>query len=790
MSSTQRWIRVAVAAALPLVGIRAVAASADSDSGALEEVVVTAQFREQRLQDTPISISAFSADALEARSAGDIAAAANAVPNVNISKGALGFGQTAAVFIRGIGQSDPHFAVEPGVGMYIDDVYYGVMTGSVFGLLDMDRVEVLRGPQGTLAGKNSIGGSVKLFTKRPGPERDAYVEGTFGGRNLIGGRGATNITLVPDHLYLRAAVASRRSDGYVTRLDYDCAKGGSGIGTSRVRPDCKIGTEGGEEVLTARAALRWIVNDAFEDQFIVDSTQDRSENPASKLLFQSSSWAGTANFLTPPESYSNYENYISRPQESGLRLFLQSLAPPGVKVGNPPGPAYPMPQGTPLDATGLTNLIKWRLSDHLQLDAITGYRKSDVQFSTAGDGSPYSINDQIWRLQHEQFTQELRLSGTLGTLLDWTVGAFYYDADGVSSLRVTIPGGTVVGGGDFVALDLLATDPVKTTSKSAFLHTVWHLAEGLNATAAVRYTSDKKSYTFNRWDDHLESHWLLLGLQDLTRTYKGNNTDFRLGVDYRWTDEFMTYAQVSTGYKGGGVNPRPYYVGQAIPYDPEKLRAYEIGAKTQFFDRRLTLNGSVFYNEYSAFQGTIYSCPAFTPGNALSPCAMTTNIGDAEIKGVELEVQAEPIDGFRVDASVGKLQFKYTRVNPTSGLSLGFKNVYSPDMNLSVGAQYTISAGTYGSLTPRVDYSYHSAYFTDADNSKPLNEIGAQGLVNARLTWKGPDEEWEAALAVTNLTDQFYYVSKFASTTAPYFDGTGRPGEPRQWMVTIKRQFN
>jgi len=791
MSRRSKWI-VSSGALTSLVGLMVPAIGHSEDAGKkneLEEVVVTAQFRAQRLQDTPIAISAISADTLASRSAGDIAAAANAAPNVNISKGALGFGQTAAVFIRGIGQSDPHFAVEPGVGMYIDDVYYGVMTGSVFGLLDVDRVEVLRGPQGTLAGKNSIGGSVKLFTKRAGPEPDAYAETTFGGRNLIGGRAATNITLLEDKLFLRVAVAGRRSDGYVTRLDYDCVNGTHLIGTSRVRPDCKLGTEGGEEVLTGRAALRWIINEDVEDQLILDNTQDRSENPASKLINQNASWAGTANFITGPHSYTNYENYISKPQESGLRLLLQSLAPPGVKVGNPPGPAYAMPQTTPLDATGVTNLLRWNLGGSMHLDSITGYRKSDVQFSTPGDGSPYSINDQIWRLKHKQFTQELRLTGTMGSLLDWTVGAFYYDANGVSSLRVTIPGGTVVGGGDFVALDLLARDPVKTSSKSGFAHTVWHLADGLNATAAVRYTSDEKTYTFNRWDDRLEPHWLLIGLQNLPKTYKGNNTDYRLGIDYKWNSDLMTYAQVSTGYKGGGVNPRPYYVTQAVPYQPEKLTAYEIGAKSQFLDRRLTLNASAFFNKYKDFQGTIYSCPAFTPGNATSPCAMTTNIGDADIKGLELEMQAEPVDGLRFDASIGKLSFKYTKINPTSGLSLGFKNVYTPDLNLSAGVQYEFSAGSHGSVIPRLDYSYHSDFFTDADNNKPLNKIDSQGLVNARLTWKGPNDQWEGALAVTNLTDEFYYVSKAASTTAPYFDGTGRPGEPRQWSVTVKRKF-
>jgi iron complex outermembrane recepter protein len=781
----------AVTSAIGLIGsgLGLAASPQPTDENALEEVVVTAQFRSERLQDTPIAITAITADMLESRSAGDIAAAASAAPNVNFTKGPSGFGQSAAIFIRGIGQFDPHFAVEPGVGMYIDDVYYGVMTGSVFGLLDTDRVEILRGPQGTLAGKNSIGGSVKLFTKRPGPESDGYAELTYGGRKLVGGRAAGNMTLVPDKLFLRLAVAGRRRDGYLDRLDYDCVNGGNLIGTSRVGPDCKIGSQGGEEVLTGRASLRWLISDAVENTFIVDSTQDRSENPAAKLINQNASWAGTANFITGPKSYTNYENNISKPQEAALRLILQASVPPGVKIGNPPGPAYAMPDSTPLDATGITNLLRININDSLHLDSITGFRKSNVQFSTAGDASPYSINDQIWRLKHEQFTQELRLTGTYGELLDWTLGAFYYDADGVSSLRVTIPGGTVVGGGDFVALDLLATDPVQTKSKSVFAHSVWHFGDKLNATAAVRYTDDSKVYTYNRWDDRLEPHWLLVGLQDFPGKYAGDRTDYRLGLDYKWTEDFMTYGQISTGYKGGGVNARPYFVEQAIPYAPETLTAYEIGFKSQFLDRRVTANVATFFNKYKDFQGFLTSCPAFTPGRALSPCAMTANIGNAEVKGIELELAATPVDGLRFDASIGKLNFKYTRIVPDTEVKLSYKNVYTPKLNLALGVQYEFTGHTYGSLIPRLDYTYQSSYFSDINNEKPLNEVDSIGVLNARLVWRGPDSDWEAALAVTNLTDKFYYSAKFPSTTAPYFTGTGRPGEPRQWGLTIKRKF-
>jgi iron complex outermembrane receptor protein len=228
---------------------------AAAQSSGLEEIIVTAQFREQNIQTTPIALSAFDAGALESRSATDINDAANFAPNVTLSRGAAGFGQMSAIFIRGVGQADPHFAVEPGVGMYVDDVYFGVLTGSIFELLDTDRVEVLRGPQGTLAGKNSIGGAIKLFSQQPGPESNGYAEVGLGSYNGVTGRAATNLTLAEDKLYARVSVMSRQRDGYVDRLDYACTAGTAATGTQRLRRDCLIGSQGGESVLAARASL-------------------------------------------------------------------------------------------------------------------------------------------------------------------------------------------------------------------------------------------------------------------------------------------------------------------------------------------------------------------------------------------------------------------------------------------------------------------------------------------------------------------------------------------------------
>jgi iron complex outermembrane receptor protein len=594
-------------------------------------IIVTAQFREQSIQDTPIAISALDAEMLQQKGVSDIVGAANVAPNVQLSNNAGNFGSVAAIFIRGVGQADPHFAVEPGVGMYVDDVYFGVITGSIFELLDVDRVEILRGPQGTLAGKNSIGGSVKLFSKRPGPETDAFIEAGYGSRNSILGRAATKVTLA-DGLSARVSLGAKYSEGYVDRLDYACATGDFDDGTQRTDTDCKIGEQGGEEVFAARGSLLWEATDGIENTLIVDVTRDRSQNPAIKTLTQSPLWTGGNNYLTGPESYTNYENYISTPTG-----------------GSAAGEPLVMPSITPLDAWGVSNILNADLSDSLSLTSITAFRASKVTFSSVVDGAPAAINDQVWTLDHEQFTQELRLNGQFGDLLDWTLGAFYYTADGNSGGRVNIPGGLAPGGGG-LNLDILFTDPVETESKSAFLHTVLHPLTGLNITLAGRYTEDKKEFTFNRLDVNGSPHPVLGALANFPVTYKGDRFDYRIGVDYEWSPEFMTYAQVSTGYKGGGVNPRPFFTSQALPYDPEELTAYEAGFKSQLAGGRVTLNAAAFYNEYTNFQSTLRRCDAISPFPG-APCSQSTNVGDAEIRGAEAELFLEPIDGLTFDGS-------------------------------------------------------------------------------------------------------------------------------------------
>lgn len=733
------------------------------------QIIVTAQFREQSIQETPLAISAFDAEMLQSRGVEDIVGAANIAPNVQLSSGAGNFGGVAAIFIRGVGQSDPHFAVEPGVGMYIDDVYYGVLAGSTFELMDVDRVEVLRGPQGTLSGKNAIGGAVKLFSVRPGPNPDAFVEVGYGSRNTLLGRAASNVTIA-DGLYARVSMGAKRSDGYVDRLDYGCATGDFSNGTSRVNTDCKIGEQGGQQVVSGRVSLLWEVSPGIENTIIADVTRDRSQNPATRLLTSSPLWTGGRNYMTPGKDYTNYEDYISLP-----------------RGGSSSGVPYSLSPITPVNNWGVSNHLDIDLSDAIKLTSITAYRASETTFNSTLESSPASILDQAWNLDHEQITQELRLTGQARDFLDWTLGAYYYEADGTSGGRVTLSGGLRPGGGG-LNLDILFSDPVETVSKSAFVHTVFHPLAGLNVTAALRYTDDQKSFTFNRFDLNGAPHPLLGSLTDFTGTYKGDRLDYRLGLDYQWSPDFMTYAQVSTGYKGGGVNPRPFIATQAVAYEPEELTSYEAGFKSSFADSRVTLNGAGFFSDYTNFQGTLLRCDNLSPFPGF-PCTQSTNVGDAEIKGAELEFFAEPVDGFSIDASLGYIDFQYTKINPATGITLNMKNVYSPEWTAAGGVQYKADIGAAGTLTPRFDVAYRSRIEGDSVNL-PISSQPGRAVFGASLRWEDPSGDWQAQLSVRNLLDKYYLNSTGARPDAPYFTAVGVVAPPRTIMLTLRRNFD
>lgn len=743
----------------------------------IDQIIVTAQFRKQALQTTPLSITAVDSAMLEARSQTSVQQVSNQAPNVTLRANNTAFGSSMIAYIRGVGQDDFNFALEPGVGIYVDDVYYSSLTGTLLDLLDLQRVEILRGPQGTLAGKNSIGGAIKLYSKKPEPGTSGFMEGTVGSYSRLDFRGGVNFQL-GSNLYARMSGMTHHENGYVTRLDYACTHPGSGLPTQTDGDGCKLGTEGGKAVSAGRLALRWEPTDSLDINVAGDFTQDNSEVGASVVtaIYGSPgvSYQGVpydARFL-PPNGYTSYSTFVDpRQPDAEHPWYPYTTRPIQHYLG-----------------WGVSTNIDWDLGNRMSLKSVTAYRWYRNDFSEDTDGSPLPVQMVINHTRHWQVSQELRLNGSIGRLIDYTIGGFYLKERGNGAARVDLN----YGGG----LDFLQNDPTPARSIAAFAQATAHVTPKLDLIAGYRITNDHKDYIFVRTNpdgsaiqpvvgNYIPPNGYLYGLDGSIGSYRKTHSDYRLDMSYRWTGNFMTYAQVSTGYKGGGVNPRPYFPSQIVAIQPETMTAFEVGLKSDLFDRRMRFNLSAFYNDYRDIQLTTTRCDAISPFPG-APCFAPLNVGSAHIKGIEAETTLRPVDGLLIDASASYLDFNYTQINPDTGVVPGDISPYTPKWKWSLGAQYEIPVSDMGSITPRVDVSYQSTTWSLAANS-PLNVLPTYTLLNARLTWRSPDRSWQVALEATNLTNKYYLLSKQVPSGSGYING--QPGMPRRYAVSVRKNF-
>ncbi len=773
----------------------------EASTDEVETIVVTAQFREQNLQYTPIAITAVSGEMMEARSQVTIAEVAAQAPSVTLKPNSSFFGPSLAANIRGVGQFDFHPALEPGVGLYVDDVYYSTLTGSILDLLDLDRVEISRGPQGTLSGKNSIGGSIKLYSRRPEGDGSGFLSATYGSRNRIDMRGAVDVGLIEDTLALRVAAVSRQQDGYVDRLDFGCVfpAGGpatyvtsagviaqvnpaGGIPALRDAPNCLLSRQGEVGFRAARAQLRYEPTPDLEVNVIADFTRQKHEMAGGVLVDANYAGNGDINPFSIPFRFDNrficgrFCNFAA--YESPADGALQRSAIDG-QVN--------------FKGWGISGQVEWQLADSLELVGITAYRWYDSIFTAEDDLSPLSHGlGGPNRLQFNSWSNELRLNGEVGDRLNYTLGGFIMNQDifytARQDLRYT-PGTPLV---------FVSGDPVPSFTRAGFVHASYDLTDELVATAGARYTEEGKDYSYRRRD---RAGNLLTGqnalLDGKTGTYRGNRWDYRLNLAYQVTDEVNVYGQYSTGFKGGGVNPRPFAYTQVQPFGPETLETWELGLKSELFDRLMRFNVAAFSSNYQDIQLILNSCPQFNPpplpATAAFPCGLPANVGTARIRGLEAETSIRPTDGLLIDASASYLDFEYKTIAPAAGgptspngVQFGMSPPYTPEWKWSVGVQYRIEAGAVGSFTPRFDASYQSEVFGTAVNQN-RTRIAPYTLANARLTWRNADEDLEASLEVTNLFNEYYYLTT-AEISGPA-GANAQPGRPREWAISLKKHF-
>ncbi len=811
------WLRTSVSS-LALVGMLQLSTGAAAQNTAqtqraggdvaLEEIIVTAQFRDQKLQDVPIAITAISGEMLEQRGQISIADLSGRAPNVTLRQAPATYGPAVVAYIRGVGQRDTTLALEPGVGLYVDDVYLPTMHGSLLNLVDLERLEVLRGPQGTLAGQNSIGGAIKLYSKKPDGNSDAYSSATVGSYNRVELRGGSNFTVVPDQLFARVSGAAARKDGYVTRYDYACTHPGSTIPSSVVGNGCKLGTEGGKEYIAGRLAMRWLPTSRVTVDVVGDVTRDGSEPGPTTLLYvgrganPGTSLTGVATPAaaayvlngniyggatgSPFVSYSPYGAFaldtFSKSPYTSYENYIDLVPRDGTA-------AWQAPLKSALNTWGAAGTITGELSDNLTLVSITAYRKFDGTYSS-GDGSPLSPTLQASRIFNHQFSQEVRLTAEIADIINVTAGGFYFDKTSRNRTRVTL-----------TTLNFIEDNSVPAKTKAVFANAEVTPIDSLTLVGGLRYTDQTKDFIYGRLGVPGSSTGgavpaSLAALNGLVGSFKGDRIDYRLAAQYRFTDDVMAFGQVSTGFKGGGINSRAFFPAQALPHNPETLDAYEAGFKSEFLDNKVRLNGSAFINKYKDILVSVSSCPL--PGAPAAPCALPLNAGTATVKGFEQELAFRPTPEFSIDASLAYLHFKYTSISAvaaSAGIGLEDKGVYISPWQWSVGAQYEIDMGTGGTFTPRIDVSHEDAFNRNANNVDAATGgrdifglVAGRTLVNARLTYATEDKNWEIAGEIRNLTDKLYYSDVFdnrGSTNSIQ----GSPGEPRTWALSIKRRF-
>jgi len=846
------------ALAIALGGVSMTADAAQTaDSSALPEIVVTARFRAENLQTTPLAITAVTAQELEVRSLSKLEDIGNIVPNAYFRRQGTQEGPTPAVGLRGVVTTDFSFSGEPGVAVYIDDSYFGTLLGSSFELLDLERVEVLRGPQGTLFGKNALGGAIRAVSKKPRGDNSGYVEATVGAYNRLDFKGAFDYALVQDKLFLRVTGLSKHRKGFQKIVDFTCdmiAKGtpelagiGDGIGADgsagagfdghvdhvavgsaadnafyipQTKPGlneangCLLGRAGGQNVHAGRAMLRFIGSDRLEININADYTDDNSDPQPDDLFFLPN---GTTTF--------SYDDAVSgaAPQQLGWvynQKVPSAYAGTGTTftdlnygipfdgrflTGDPdktystfadPVTGQIFPAKSAIESYGVAGTVDYDITEMAHLKWSNSYRHYHSEFTDDRDHSPLNVSVVYTLALHDQYTSELQLTGdTFGSRLHWTTGAFYYHD------KTFWGGAPQLNDVGAPTSSFTHHDTAKSKNYSGFLHVVFDLTEKLHATGGIRYTDESKKYHFD--------HRPFVNPADASTSE--SRWDWKGELDYNVTDDVMVYAEAATGFRSASFNVRIFTPEQlTVPIPTEKLTSYEVGLKSDFFDKRLRLNGAAFYGDYSSrnFPVLATECAEQFPtpifGNLGAGCPGADGVfGTADdhggppwfaninvplkTYGVELELQAQPIEGLQIDGTLG-----WNKASSPDKVNFAVGNKIQPRWNGSLGIQYEIPVMGDARITPRIDMFYQGA--NNSGNSYSVSPtafdiIPGHAWFNARITYRSPDGNWEAALSATNLFNKFYYEDYWGSGTGSGAFRTGAPARPREWAFTVKRNF-
>ncbi|HNR91681.1 MAG TPA: TonB-dependent receptor [Dokdonella sp.] len=706
----------------------------------LDDIVVTARRREETLQEVPVAVSAFTADDLVEMQVSNIDGLQGSVPNMNIVQG-RGSSSSVNVFIRGIGQPDALQTFDPGVGMYVDDVYYSRIQGALFNLFDVDHIEVLRGPQGTLYGKNSTGGAIKIVTKEPGDETTGSVEVTAGSFGLLEAK-AYVATPLNDRWGISAAVVGTDNDGYVKDP------------TTRKR----YNSNDNEAI---RLKLVGRPSDTFKAVFAVDYTHQ--DNPLT-LGHPEAPLIRTDLALGP---------IVLRPIDADRYDYRTRTS-------------FGPDERQKLIHKGASAALTWTPSDAWTIKSITAWRDLVSKAYIDIDASEFSLGDVYVGIDQDQFSQELQAQYDNGGNLHATWGLYY--------MREHVPSAQLAWADDFFGfagtpITFLRTidDDLTTRSAAAYGQVNWEFAPSWTLGAGLRYTRETKDYdrtTSTFWGPVLAS---LNGTVAFDAKKTWNAVTPSLSLQKQFSDQLMGYVSANRGFKSGGFNGRANAVAEAArpEFDPEFVWTYEIGLKMSSADGRLLGGITAFHSNYDDFQARVSGEEAGS--------FPVLNAAKLKIDGVEFEGMALIGDGTRLSAQVGWMNARYAefndpRVETTPALAGLHDHVpFSPRWTARLAASQVFQLGDAGSLTVGGDVSYRDESWLSVDNRDVLKQ-DAFGLVGLFGIWDSADYRWQIRAGVRNLTDKLY------KTDAQEFSSVGNIqtayyGMPRNYYITARYNF-
>lgn len=778
----------------------------------LEEIVVTAQKRAENLQDVPIAITALGTDRLENSGFNNISDLTMMSPSMQFGN----FGPITFVTMRGIGNENTTAGGDPGVAMHIDGVYLGRPSAALFTAFDMERVEILRGPQGTLYGRNATGGSINLITKRPDLEAfTGEADITYGDYDWTRARIRFNAPL-SDAVGLRLAAYKEERDGY-TENDYPGGNDENDLDDWGVRGHLSF--EFGDQGTLLLSA-------AYFDSGGVGA------HPELREAFPGTTTDPVGNFEGPP-------GFAFNPMGPGSgHPWAKNYLDPATGSTLPCPPSPVCPTATPvfnnLDAFEVTKdldqfqdnsfklfsaTFEWDF-ESFTFKSITGYVENNFEIHKDEDYSSLSLSELVLDESAKQFSQEIQFLSSGDGPLQWIAGFYYFDEEAdrrstfLQGRYETIASDVSPFFGKTIASAFDVGGDVDSESYAVFGQVTYDVSDSLTLVGGIRYTDDEKTGRNNgaqflggnvipilptSFYENPENAIHPSGQFILYDEQVGDSWDevtYRFSANWQISEEAMLFANYSTGYKSGGINQVPVPSLAQVVYDPEFVDALELGIKSTLLDGRLQLNASLYRNEYEDLQFQVF--------RLAGPEAF--NAEGATVQGLEVEIQAAVSDSLYIDASLGWTDSEFDDQDiPVGGgavVGIGGNQVQrTPDLTYSLGLTNDWLMAENGSLRLRLEYSYtDEIYYTAFNRHAGFDEPGGNDLaedyhnVNARLFWFSPEDKWTVELSVTNLTDEEQEGNVFRNIGFNDIAGGGGKeniayNPPRQWAVRVGYTF-